>query len=142
MRYLAVIQKTGTGYCAGAPDVPGCIAAGAAFEETKSLFREALEFHLEDMRETGEPIPDPFAYAATAHGYAVVVEKTDGGYKASPPDLPDVAAEDAAPERAEALVREAVAAYVSGPRLRGEPPPPPASTIIHVDVNAPELARA
>lgn len=142
MRYLAVIQKTGTGYCAGAPDVPGCIAAGAAYEETKALFRDALEFHLEDLRETGEPVPEPSARASTAGGYAVVIEKTDTGYKAWPPDLPDIAASAGAPERAEALVREAVAAHISRLRLRGEQPAEPAAATILVDVNVPELARA
>ena len=140
MRYLAVIQKTGAGYCAGAPDVPGCVAAGSAYEETKALFREALEFHLEDLRETGEPVPEPSARASTALGYAVVVEKSDDGYSAWPPDLPDLAASAGTPDRAEALLIKAVAAHISRLRLSGEQPAEPAATIVSVDVSVPELA--
>ena len=142
MRYLAVIQKTGTGYCAGAPDVPGCIAAGATYEETKALFREALEFHLEDAREAGDPVPEPSACAATAHGYAVVIEQADAGCRAWAPDLPDVGASAGAPDEAEALFREAVEAHVSRLRLRGERPPEAVATVTRVDVDVPELARA
>lgn len=42
MRHLVVMHKTRAGYCAGAPDVPGCVATGATREETESRFREAL----------------------------------------------------------------------------------------------------
>ena len=42
-----------------APDLPGCIAAGAILEETAELMRGALEMHLEAMRQDGDPIPEP-----------------------------------------------------------------------------------
>ncbi len=41
------------------PDLPGCVAVGDTSEEVMHLIREAIEFHIEDMRETGEPIPMP-----------------------------------------------------------------------------------
>lgn len=58
-RYAIVIERTGNGYGAHVPDLPGCIAAGATIEETEQLIREAIEMHLEAMREDGNPIPKP-----------------------------------------------------------------------------------
>ena len=57
MRYAIVIEKTASNYSAYVPDLPGCIATGATVEETEKLIREAIEFHLEGMREDGTPIP-------------------------------------------------------------------------------------
>ncbi len=59
MKYVAIIEKTGNGYGAYAPDLPGCIAAGDTAEETEELMREAICLHLELMREHGDPIPEP-----------------------------------------------------------------------------------
>jgi predicted RNase H-like HicB family nuclease len=58
-KYLVVIEKGETNYSAFSPDVLGCIATGGTVEETKSLIREALEFHIESMVESGEEIPQP-----------------------------------------------------------------------------------
>jgi predicted RNase H-like HicB family nuclease len=58
-RYAVVIEKSETGFGASSPDVPGCIAVGDTEEETRQLFQEALAFHFEGMRESGEPIPEP-----------------------------------------------------------------------------------
>jgi predicted RNase H-like HicB family nuclease len=33
--------------------------AARTFDEAKHLIREAIEFHLEGMREHGDPIPSP-----------------------------------------------------------------------------------
>ena len=41
------------------PDLPGCISTGKTREETERNMREAIDFHLEGMREAGEPIPEP-----------------------------------------------------------------------------------
>ncbi len=59
MRYAAVFERTETGYSAYVPDLPGCVTAGATLEETAQLMREAIGFHLDGMREDGEPIPEP-----------------------------------------------------------------------------------
>ena len=58
-RYPLVIEKTGTGYSAFSPDVPGCAAVGDSEEETRLNFQDALAAHFEAMREVGEPIPEP-----------------------------------------------------------------------------------
>jgi predicted RNase H-like HicB family nuclease len=58
-RYAIVIEKGESNYSAYLPDLPGCVATGATVEETESLLREAIELHLEGMREDGLPIPPP-----------------------------------------------------------------------------------
>ena len=58
-RYPLVIERTGAGYSAYSPDVPGCAAAGDTEEETRRNFQDALAAHFQAMRELGEPIPEP-----------------------------------------------------------------------------------
>lgn len=57
--YAVVIEKTGTGFGAYVPDLPGCVSTGRTIEETEQNIREAIEFHLDGMREDGHPIPEP-----------------------------------------------------------------------------------
>ena len=59
MRYLVVVEKSPSSYGAHVPDLPGCIAAGETKEEVLSLIREAIEFHLQDLRQEGQPILTP-----------------------------------------------------------------------------------
>jgi predicted RNase H-like HicB family nuclease len=59
MRYAIVIEKASGNYAAYVPDLPGCIATGATVAETESLIREAIEFHLEGLKEDGLFIPPP-----------------------------------------------------------------------------------
>jgi predicted RNase H-like HicB family nuclease len=59
MRYAIVIEKAPLNYAAYVPDYPGCIATGATVVETELLIREAIEFHLEGLKEDGLPIPPP-----------------------------------------------------------------------------------
>ena len=57
--YAIVIERANGNYSAYVPDVPGCIATGKTIEETRRRLIDALESHLELMRKTGEPIPQP-----------------------------------------------------------------------------------
>jgi predicted RNase H-like HicB family nuclease len=59
MRYAIVIETAGGNYSAYVPDLPGCIATGETPAATEQAIREAIEFHLEGMREDGSPIPPP-----------------------------------------------------------------------------------
>ena len=59
MRYLVVVEKGTSSYGAHVPDLPGCIAAGETKEEVLSLIREAIEFHIEGLKQDGQPIPAP-----------------------------------------------------------------------------------
>ena len=63
MKYAFLYEQTATGYSAYAPDLPGCIAAASTLDETKQLMKEAIQFHLECMREYGEEIPRPTTVA-------------------------------------------------------------------------------
>lgn len=58
-RYAIVIEKAKANYGGYVPDLPGCVATGDTVEETERLLREAIELHLEGMREDGSPIPEP-----------------------------------------------------------------------------------
>jgi predicted RNase H-like HicB family nuclease len=62
-RYVALIEKTGTGYSAHVPDLPGCIAAAENYGETVKLIHEAIEFHSEGMLLHGERVPAPTTLA-------------------------------------------------------------------------------
>jgi predicted RNase H-like HicB family nuclease len=59
MRYAIVIEQAESNHSAYVPDLPGCIATGTTLEEVEQQIREAIEFHLEGMREDGIPAPQP-----------------------------------------------------------------------------------
>jgi len=59
MKYAVVIENAGPNYSAYVPDLPGCVATGRSVEDVESQIREAIEFHIEGMREDGEPVPAP-----------------------------------------------------------------------------------
>lgn len=61
--YVIVIEKIPTGYSAYSPDLPGCVATGASRAEVGKNVREAITFHLDGMREEGEPVPEPHTYS-------------------------------------------------------------------------------
>ena len=65
MKYVVVYEQSLTGYAAFVPDLPGCVAAGETREETERLIREAIAFHLEGLRESDEPIPEPGTWTET-----------------------------------------------------------------------------
>jgi predicted RNase H-like HicB family nuclease len=58
-RYAVVIEQGPTSYGAYVPDLPGCVAVAETADEVETLIREAIEFHLEGLRDAGEPIPEP-----------------------------------------------------------------------------------
>jgi predicted RNase H-like HicB family nuclease len=72
VKYAVVIERASDNYAAYAPDLPGCITTGATVEETERNIREAIELHLEGMRENGLPIPEPRTVAVAVEVGAVV----------------------------------------------------------------------
>jgi predicted RNase H-like HicB family nuclease len=64
-RYVALIEKTSTGFSAHVPDLPGCVAAAASYDETVQLIHQAIEFHIEGMLLHGERVPEPTTIAET-----------------------------------------------------------------------------
>ena len=63
MNYVVVFEKSNTGWAAYVPDLPGVITTGHSKQKTQRLIREAIEFHLEGLREDKLPIPEPSASA-------------------------------------------------------------------------------
>jgi predicted RNase H-like HicB family nuclease len=63
MRYAIVIERGDTSFGAYVPDLPGCVAVGDTKEEAGKLIHEAIEAHLELLREEGELVPEPRSFA-------------------------------------------------------------------------------
>ena len=61
MRYAIVIEHAESNYSAYVPDLPGCVTTGQSVAEVELNIREAIEFHLDGLREDGLPIPKPSA---------------------------------------------------------------------------------
>lgn len=59
MKYLVIIEKGDSSYGAYVPDLPGCVAVGETEEEVLNLIHDAIEFHLDGLREEGASIPYP-----------------------------------------------------------------------------------
>jgi predicted RNase H-like HicB family nuclease len=58
-RYGIVVEKAKSNYAAYVPDLPGCVATGSTVEETERRLRDAIEIHLQGLREDGLPVPEP-----------------------------------------------------------------------------------
>lgn len=67
MDYVVIIEKGETSYGAYVPDLPGCVAVGETREEAMALIREAIQFHLEGLREDGLVTPTPKSYIELVH---------------------------------------------------------------------------
>lgn len=63
-RYLILIEPTASGFSAYSPDLPGCVATGATRDDVEQNMRDAVELHLEGLRENGDPVPPPSTSAA------------------------------------------------------------------------------
>ncbi|MEO8148410.1 MAG: type II toxin-antitoxin system HicB family antitoxin [Bacteroidia bacterium] len=56
-KYLVIYEKTKIGYSAFSPDLPGCIATGNTKKQIEKNIFEAVQFHIEGLKEEGLPIP-------------------------------------------------------------------------------------
>jgi predicted RNase H-like HicB family nuclease len=63
--YLVVIEHEGASWGAYCPDLPGVGVVGDSREEVEQLIREAIFFHVDGLRKSGEPVPKPTAVEAT-----------------------------------------------------------------------------
>jgi predicted RNase H-like HicB family nuclease len=59
MRYMVVVEQGENSWGAHAPDLPGCIAVAETRPEVLRLMREAIDFHIEGLKEDGLPVPMP-----------------------------------------------------------------------------------
>jgi predicted RNase H-like HicB family nuclease len=62
MEYIVIIEPAETSIGAYVPDLPGCVAVGESREEVLELIREAIELHIESLRENGETVPEPHSF--------------------------------------------------------------------------------
>ena len=58
-RYAIIIERGAERFGAYSPDVPGCAVVGDSEQEVRQLIAEAIAFHLEGLRERGDPLPEP-----------------------------------------------------------------------------------
>jgi predicted RNase H-like HicB family nuclease len=59
MRYAVIVEEGETSFGAYAPDLPGCVAVAESRDEVLRLIEEAIEFHVEGLRQDGQSIPEP-----------------------------------------------------------------------------------
>lgn len=62
-RFLIVIEEAGQNYSAYSPDLPVCVSTGANSSETERNMYEAIQMHVEGLREDGLPVPQSTAIA-------------------------------------------------------------------------------
>ncbi len=63
MKYTVIYEKGPASWGAYVPDLPGVITVGDSRDEVEQLIQEAVELHLEGLREEGLPIPSPSSFA-------------------------------------------------------------------------------
>jgi predicted RNase H-like HicB family nuclease len=59
MRYAVIVEEGETSFGAYVPDLPGCVAVAETRDEVLRLIEEAIEFHVDGLRQDGQPIPEP-----------------------------------------------------------------------------------
>jgi predicted RNase H-like HicB family nuclease len=69
--YVVIYEQGPTSWGAWVPDLPGCVAAGETRAEVEQLIREAIDDHIESLREHGEPVPEPSSTAGMVEARAV-----------------------------------------------------------------------
>ena len=63
VRYAVVIEKAEGNYSAYVPDLPGCVATGATVKAVEAEIRDAIRFHIDGLKEDGQPVPKPTSIA-------------------------------------------------------------------------------
>jgi predicted RNase H-like HicB family nuclease len=63
VRYAVIFERAENNWAAYVPDLPGCMTTGRTLDETKQNVREAIQGHIQTLREFGEPVPQPASLA-------------------------------------------------------------------------------
>lgn len=63
MQYTVIIERTDNSFGAYVPDLDGCVAIGETETEVVELIKEAIESHIELLKEESAIIPSPNAKA-------------------------------------------------------------------------------
>jgi len=61
-KYLVVFEKADGNYSAYSPDLPGCVATGETRKEVEKNIKEAIQFHIDGLREDGAQLPEPTSF--------------------------------------------------------------------------------
>lgn len=62
-KYLVIVEETETGFSAYSPDLTGCVATGKTREDVEQTMQEAIQFHLDGLKEDGTFTPTPHSYS-------------------------------------------------------------------------------
>jgi predicted RNase H-like HicB family nuclease len=65
MRYAVVFEKSPRNFAAYVPDLPGCVSTGKTRAEVEGNIREAIAFHVDGLRLTGQAVPPPTSWVDT-----------------------------------------------------------------------------
>jgi predicted RNase H-like HicB family nuclease len=63
VKYAVIFERAANNWAAYVPDLPGCMTTGPTLEETRENIKEAIQGHLETLRDCGDPIPEPASVA-------------------------------------------------------------------------------
>jgi predicted RNase H-like HicB family nuclease len=76
-KYTIIIEKGDRNYSAYCPDIPGVVAAGETEEETEELIKEAIELHLDGLKEEISQFQSrqlaPEAFKLLFRGYLLIL---------------------------------------------------------------------
>ena len=59
MKYAVIVEEDESSFGAHVPDLPGCVAVADTKADVLKLIPEAIQFHIEGLREDGLPVPAP-----------------------------------------------------------------------------------
>jgi len=62
MEYVVILEQGPKSFGAYVPDLPGCVSVAETREEAMALIREAIELHIESLRENGDAVPEPHSF--------------------------------------------------------------------------------
>ncbi|MDQ6799357.1 MAG: type II toxin-antitoxin system HicB family antitoxin [Acidobacteriota bacterium] len=62
-RFLIIVENAGKNFSAYSPDLPGCVATGKTRDQAQKKMAEAIQLHIEGLKEDGLPIPSSTATA-------------------------------------------------------------------------------
>lgn len=57
--YLVIFERGPESWGAYSPDLPGCVAVGDTRDAVEASMRESIMLYLAELREMGQPIPEP-----------------------------------------------------------------------------------
>lgn len=56
---MVVVERGEKSWGAYVPDLPGCVAVGDTRDQVLQLIRQAIDFHIDGLRQDGLPVPGP-----------------------------------------------------------------------------------